>query len=209
MSIVTCFWDVSNPFLWLIATFFLYSEISYTQPTTCEHGHLEFHCYWRFLPSFFIFGRNEIGNSSQYVFLISLELLDPPHYARFVWLIFAFSDSRPINFNISSVRWYRNFHNNIVGKVWMFKNGSKLHRILNPIVIGKFLDDWSYFEGDVDARWNSVGHHLEKPIWWDESDGSVPIEPSQSDTLMELDIVDLNSFLLLLSLFCGIWVIPY
>ena len=64
----------------------------------------------------------------------------------------------------------------------------------------EFLDYRDYFEWQVDILGNTVSHNLKKAVWRYESNGPIAIKPPQSDTLMKLNIVDLNAFLLLLTL---------
>lgn len=64
-------------------------------------------------------------------------------------------------------------------------------------MIWVLLDYWHDFEGQVNIVANSVGHQLEHSIRWDESDGAVSVESAQADALVELNIVDLNSAVLL------------
>ena len=208
MSVVTRFWDVSDPFLGLVSTLFLYSQVPNTQTTSSEHWHLEFHSYWRFLPSLLVFRWDQVSHSCQDVLLVSLELLDTPHNAWFVRLVFSFPDSCSINFHVGCVRWHWNFDHYIICKIWVLKNGSQLYRILYSVVIREFLNYWSNFERQVDALRYSVSHDFKKSIWGNKSNRSVPIEPSKPDTLMKLNVINLNSFLLLFSISC-IRVIPY
>jgi len=140
MGIITCLWNISDPLLRFISTFFLNTQISYSQSTACEHWNLKLHRYWRFLPYFFIFFLGEVCHSSKQYFLVSLELFYSPKYCWFFWLIFCFACTSWKYLNISSVRRHRNFYNNIISIVWMLKNRFNIYRKLYPAIFIKFLN---------------------------------------------------------------------
>ena len=56
------------------------------------------------------------------------------------------------------------------------------------------MHNWHDFERQVDVLGDSVGHHIEDTIRWDEGDRPVSVEPAQSNALVKLDVVDLDSF---------------
>ena len=82
----------------------------------------------------------------------------------------------------------------------MLENGPELYLEFNSLIFNELLYDRGHFEWQVDIAGYSVGHYLEKTIWWNECDGPISIKPSQSHTLMKFNIINLNSLLLLLSI---------
>jgi hypothetical protein len=55
------------------------------------------------------------------------------------------------------------------------------------------LKDRDNFERKIDVLTYSIGHKLEDAIWWDKSNGAISIEAAQPDTLVKLDIINLDS----------------
>lgn len=77
----------------------------------------------------------------------------------------------------------------------MFEDRSKLYRVLDSEVFGEFLNDWSYFEGQVDVLGDTVCHNLEEAIWRNKGNGSVTVEPTQSYALVEFNVINLDTLL--------------
>lgn len=200
MSVITCLRNISDPFLWFVAALLLYPQIPHSQATSCEHRNLELHSDRRLLPNFFIFGLHQVGHSCENIFLISLKFLYSPHDARLIRFVLAFADARSINFDISCVGRNRNFDNHTVRKIGVLKYGPQFDRVLDPIFILEFLYDRSNFERQIDVGGNSIGHHFECTVRGYEGDRPVSVESTESHALMEFYVVDLNTFLLSLTI---------
>ena len=132
--------------------------------------------------------------------MVSLKFLDSPHDARLIRFILAFADACSVYFHIGCVRWYWDFNDYIVSEVGVLEDSSQFDRVFNSVFIFKFLNYRSDFERQVDVCGNSIGHHLESAIWGYEGNGPISVKPAQPHALMELDIIDLNAFLLYLAI---------
>jgi len=76
----------------------------------------------------------------------------------------------------------------------MLENTSDLNIVLNPTIFLILSHDWCDFEGQIDIRGYAISHHLEGSIWWNEGDWAISVKATKSDTLVELNIIDLNTF---------------
>lgn len=59
------------------------------------------------------------------------------------------------------------------------------------------MDNWDNLEGQINVLGNAVSHHIKRTIWWNESDATISIKLAESDTLVELDVINLDSFVYL------------
>ena len=200
VTIITSLWNILDPLLWLVTTLLLNSQISHSQATSCKHGHLELHRNWRLCPLLVFFRRCQTRNSSQDLLVISLEFLDSPENWSFIWFVLSFAISCWENLDTGSIGWNRYLDHNVVSIVCSLKYRPDLDGKFNTAVIRVFLDDWCDLEWQIDVLTDPVRHHFEKTIWWDKSDGSISVKSSKSNTLMKLDIINLNTLLLLLSI---------
>jgi len=139
--------------------------------------------------------------------LIPLELFNSPENWGFIRLIFSFTITCREYLHTSCVGRQGYFNNNVVCIVGTLKNRSDLNWIFNTALLMEFLNDWRDFEWQVDILTNTIWHHFEKTVWWNECNRSISIKPSQSNTLVKLNVIYLNSFLLLLGILSlsGCW----
>ena len=82
----------------------------------------------------------------------------------------------------------------------MLKNSSQFDGVFDPIFILKLLNYRRDFERQIDICGNSIGHNFKSSVWGDESDRPITVEPPKPNALMKLDIVNLDSFLLHLTI---------
>lgn len=196
MSIIACFGKVTNPLLWFIVTLLLNSEIPNSQATSGKKWDVKLHRDRWFLPQLVTFSRSCVNDSRQNVLLITLELLNSPHYCGFIRFILSFTSSGRENLDISWVAWNWNFDNDVVTHVRMFIYCSNFDWIFYSVVFTEFLNDRGNFKRQIDILGNSVSHYLEYTIWRNEGNWSISVESCEFHTLMEFNIVDLNTFLL-------------
>jgi len=202
MTIVTSFWNILDPFLWFVTTLLLNSQISNSQSTSSKHRHLEFHWNWRLLPLLIFSRRCQSSDGCHDLLVITLELLDSPENWGFIRLVLSFTISCWEYLNTGCVWWYGYLYHDVVSIVCSLEDWPDLNREFNTAIIRVFLDDWGDLERQVNVLTNTIRHDFEKTIWRNESDRSIPVESTKSNTLMKLNIVNLNSLLLLFGILC-------
>ena len=141
--------------------------------------------------------------------MVTLELFDSPHYCRFISFILSFTNTSRENLNFSWICWNRNFNDDIISNVWMFVDGSNLYWVFYPVVFNEFLNDWSNFERQIDILGNSICHNFKNTIWRNKSDRSISIKSCKFNTLMEFNIIDLNTFLLSFLCICCLSIVRF
>ena len=108
MSVVACSADITNPFLRFVAGLLLYAQVPHSQARASKHRNLELHANRRPLPRLISFLALQVGNGRQYLLLITLELLDPPHDQIFLRLVLCLALSGREDPDVCRVR--RNWH---------------------------------------------------------------------------------------------------
>lgn len=56
------------------------------------------------------------------------------------------------------------------------------------------MDYRDHLEWQVNILRNTVGHHIERTIWWNKSDAPITVKLSKSHALVEFDVIYLDSF---------------
>lgn len=198
MGVVTRFWDVPDPLLGLVSALLLYSQVSNSEATTGEHGHLELHGNRRFLPRLLVLRLGQVSDGRQNLLLITLKLFDSPEYSRFVRLVLAFATARRKHLDLWCIRRHRYLYHNVVCIISTLEYRANLNWVFNSSIVGVLLDHWSYFERQVYILTDSIGHDFEESIRRNEGDWTISVETSKSHALVELDVINLNTFLLFL-----------
>ena len=193
--IVSSFADVADPLGRLVSALLLDPEIANAQARACEGRHLEVERDGRFIPDLALSGRNQLHISRQKALRIALESLESPHDARVVRLVDCASGPAGENTHLGSVGRHGNLADYIRAEVALLENGLQSNRELNLVLLRVLLDHWNNLEGQVDILTDAVSHDIEYAIGRDKGDRSVPIKAAQSDTLMELDIVNLDALI--------------
>ena len=156
MGVVACLRDVPDPLLWFVPALLLYPEIADPQTTASEHGHLEFHRDRRLLPSFLIFRLGQVSYGGEYLFLVSLELLDPPKDRGFIRLILPFAISCRKDFDLGGIGWHWDLDNNVVCIVGAFESRANLNRIRYSSIIWVLLYDGRDFERQINILTHAI-----------------------------------------------------
>jgi len=139
-------------------------------------------------------GRNELDIGSKQTFCIALEPLESPHDTRIVWFINGSARSTRKDPHLSSVRWHWDFANHISTKVTFLKDGLQSDRNFDFILFRVLLNNRHYFERQVNVLTDSIGHDVEDSVRGNEGDTAVTIKSAKSHALVELNVVDLDSF---------------
>ena len=124
-----------------------------------------------------------------------MESLESPHDARVVRLVDCTSGAAGENSHLGSVGRHGDLADHIRTKVALFEDSLQSNRELNLVLLRVLLDHRNNLEGQVDILTDAVSHDIEDAIGRDKGDRSVPIKAAQSDTLMELDIVNLDTLI--------------
>lgn len=199
MGIVASFWNIPDPLFGLVPAFLLYSQIPDPQATSREHWHLEFHWDWRLLPRLLVPRRRQVRHCGQYLLLVTLKLFDSPEYWGFIRFILSLTISCWKDLDLRGVGRHWDLYDHIVCIVSALKYGANLDGVFDATIIRVFLDYGRDLEGQINVLTNTVRHNLEQSIRRDERYRTVTIEPAKSDALVELDVINLDSLLLLFS----------
>ena len=65
------------------------------------------------------------------------------------------------------------------------------------MILWVFLDHWNYLEWQVDVLSNAVSHQIKDSIRRNEGNRTVTVKFTKSDTLVELNVIYLNTSVLL------------
>ena len=88
---------------------------------------------------------------------------------------------------------HRNKYLNVISNALLFVVGFSFDKEFDS---GRWreLNDCVNWEQGFDSHFQPVTHKFKLSIWWHKCDHSITLELAQSDTLMELNIIELNSF---------------
>lgn len=76
----------------------------------------------------------------------------------------------------------------------MLKNTPDLNIVLNPTIFLILSHDGCNLKGQIDIRSHAISHDLKSSIWRNEGDRTISVKATKSDALVELDIIDLDTF---------------
>ena len=192
--IVSIFSQIFYPWTCLVTTSIDDLQVPNLESWHCKEWNLKLYIDWHFLVivSFWWFNCWKLEFCVQNVLFVSCKLFDCPLKSIILGNINGAS-SWACKVWIFNILW--NWHKdvNIIGN-WSFfvialnfnqESDFSTWRLLNNNVN---TEQW--FNSDIE----SVTHKFEFSIWRNESNKSFIFELSKSDTLMELDIVELNGF---------------
>lgn len=199
--ILSIFCEILNPWWSLVSALINYFEISHLEAGDSEEGNLEFDIdgllfigmsFWRFNGWQFEFSiEDELSESIKFL-LVPCVLLNAPLQCIVLRDVWSCSGWRIEDWALDILRnWNKNV--NIVCNAFLFVVAFNFHQKSD------FRGAWS-FGNDIDRkqRFNSnvepITHQLKLSVGWNESYESFILKLSQSHTLMEFDIVELNSF---------------
>ena len=123
-----------------------------------------------------------------------MEALESPHDAGTVWFVNCFATSTREDPNLCCVAWNWDFADDIGSEVTLFKDGLYPDAQFYLVLVGIFLYHGDDLEGKVDVLRDSICHYIEDTIRRNKSDRSVSVKSTETNTLMEFYIIDLNSF---------------
>ncbi len=149
------------------------------------------------IPLLFILKRCSSDLGTHQELTITLELFDSPHYSILIWLVLGFTCSCWVNFALGCVwrHWDLSYH--IGCKVCSFEDSFEFNAVFHTILFREFLNYRHNLKRKIYIFRNSVSHNFEYSIRWNKGNWSIAIKLSKSHALMEFDIVNLYSTILL------------
>ena len=122
-----------------------------------------------------------------------MEALKSPHDAGTVRFVYGFTAPAREDANLCCVAGYWDFADDIGSEVTFFEDGFYSDAQFYLVLIGIFLHNGDDLEWQVDVLRDSICHYIEDTIWRNKCDGSISIESTETYTLMELDVIDLDA----------------
>lgn len=112
-------------------------------------------------------------------------------------LISRFSRALRVNSDVGCGLGDRHWTDDVCCEISRIKDCFESHWNLNFTDLRILLDHWDYLKGQIYVLSNPIAHYVEFSVWRNKCDTPIFVEPAQSNTLMELYVIDLHSLALL------------
>lgn len=145
--------------------------------------------YGRLAPDLICFERGRSDLGTHHVLHVPLKFLYSPQYCVIFGLILGFAGTSRVDFDVGGVGRDGDLADNVGCEICTLEDRFQFNTVFQFVQLWVLLDNRHDLEGQVDIFRDPIGHKLENTVRGYKCNRAVAIKPTQTHTLMKLDIV--------------------